>query len=304
MAAVGLGGAICAHLSHRAVDAARERSTLETGYRFVPSPEAMKVASMGFEQQVGDLLWIRTVLAFGTNLDDRRPEWGEFLFRNLVAVTALDPTWRTPYFYGGSLLRAIGAVDQSTELFKMGAEALPDDYYFPFSVGMNYFMHHGDPLESARWLKIAASRPGAPDWYAKAAHAVVVNKGEREMARRYLVEELERTEDADLRADLERRIQRLDHDELAERLNHYARAFEREYGEPLRAVEQLVGAELSQLAPLAGIPPEPLGGQWVVDYDGEVLSSLVLAERVEEDRRLERRTVRYLRPALREGGGG
>lgn len=301
VAGAGLAGAGLAHLSHRAVDEVRERNELETGYRFVPSPDAMKVASVGFDQQVGDLLWIRTVLAFGSNLGDQRPEWGEFLFRNLVALTALDPTWRTPYFYGGSLLRTVGAIEQSTELFKLGSEALPDDYYFPFSVGMNYYLHHEDLLEAARWLTIASERPGAPGWYARAAGAFVANKGERGMARRYLVEQLEQTEDEDLRADLERRIAQLDHDEFAERLNQYARAFEREYGQPFRDVEQLVGADLPQLEPLAGIPPDPLGARWVVDHDGEVLSEVALERRIAEEQRLERRTVRYLRPALRGG---
>lgn len=284
---VMVAGATLGHLSQRRADEVRRHHVLDSKYHYMPSPKAMKVAAMGMDAQVADLLWFRTVLGFSDRLGEQDEAWGEWLYRMLAAVAELDPQWRTPYFYGGSLLRSVNAYEASTKLFLKGNENLPDDPYFPFSAGMNYYLHHDDPFEAAKLLKVAATMPGAPDWYERAASGIIVDGTDREIAREYLSKELEHTTEPQLRAHLEDQINRLDHDAVSEQLGEARAQYERRMEAPLRSLEQL--EEAFQRA----LPPDPMGGSWGMDPKGDIVSTVIADERREDAEKQERRTLSH-----------
>ncbi|MCB9792963.1 MAG: hypothetical protein H6741_09570 [Alphaproteobacteria bacterium] len=258
---------------------------------FAPDGEVLRVASLDHHVHVADLLWVRTVLEFGANYDAAPdPAWGQWLIESIEGITELDPRWRTPYFFGGVMLRLVGEIDASTEIFKRGAEALPEDPFFPFSVGMNYYMHHGDPEEAARWVEMAAERPKAPDWYKVAAVSFRQNARQRPQAIRYLQEELASTQDDNMREELERRIAELVHEELVERFAQAAEAHTQRTGAPPERPADLVGSGL-----LRQLPADPLGGEWVVDIDGQIRSSVDAERRAALDLRIERAMLRSMR---------
>ena len=57
-----LGGALLAHTGQRAADAARNDVDAEVELMFIPSGQALRVASLGWRVHVADLLWLRSVL--------------------------------------------------------------------------------------------------------------------------------------------------------------------------------------------------------------------------------------------------
>jgi hypothetical protein len=179
---------------------------------------------------------------------------------------------------------------RSSEIFKAGGAAFPEDHFFPFSVGMNNYLADGPVEETARWLKQASELPGAPEWYAQAAHAFMVRKSEREVALRYLNEELRETSDPKMREALQQRIARVEHDGLCEVFDEWVALYKERTGRPPEAPGDLVGPVLNQL------PPEPLGGEWVLDVDGHVRSSRMVEDLTERARRSERRMLYYLPP--------
>lgn len=285
--AVMVAGATLGHVSQQRADAVRRHHVLDSRYHYIPSPEAMKIAAMGLNSQVADVMWFRTVLGFSDRLGERDEAWGEWLYSMLLAVVALDPKWRTPYFYGGSLLRSVDAYESSMLLFKKGHEALPEDPYFPFSVGMNYYLHLGDPAEAAKWLKIAAAIPGAPEWYERSAAGIMVEETSRAVARDYLQDELKQTTEPQLREHLEDQIHRLDHDDLSDQFTAGREQLERATGEPLRDIAQLEAGFRRALL------PDPMGGEWVVDPAGDIVSSVIAGERQEKAQKQERYTVSH-----------
>jgi tetratricopeptide (TPR) repeat protein len=280
-------GAALAHTSQRLVDAQRRDLNVSHELLFIPDAESVRVASLDHSVHVADLLWVRTVLAFGERWNttgDRA--WVEWLSRTVLGVCQIDPRWRTPYFYGGVMLRVLGDYEGSTAVMKLGSENLPEDPWFPFSVGMNLYIQGGDREEASRWVAEAARRPGAPEWYAVAAVAFRQEQKERPQAIRFLQDELKLTDDPDLRKELERRLASLTHDEYAERLNELAQAFAAERGRRPRGVEELV-----RVGKLKTAPPDPLGGSWVVDIDGEIKSSVSAAYGKEQALRFERQML-------------
>ena len=279
-----IGSAALAHTSQRQVDAQRRDVNVNHELLFIPDAQSIRIASLDHSVHVADILWVRSVLAFGERWNttgDRA--WVEWLSRTVLGVCQIDPRWRTPYFYGGVMLRVLGDYEGSTAVMKLGSESLPDDPWFPFSVGMNLYIQGGDREESARWVAEAARRPGAPEWYAVAAVAFRQEQKERPQAIRFLQDELKLTDDPDLRVELERRLASLTHDEYAERLNELAEALAAERGRPVRGVEELLRA-----GKLTAEPPDPLGGGWIVDIDGKIKSSVRAAQEQEQALRYER----------------
>lgn len=290
--AVMVLGALALHQGQRMADDARDaHRDLGQEMLFAPDGDMLRVASLDHHVHVADILWVRTVLEFGANYDAKPdPAWGQWLAVSISGIAELDPKWRTPYFFGGVMLRLVGEIDASTEIFKRGSEALPEDSFFPFSVGMNYYMHYGDPEEAARWVEIAAQRPNAPEWYRTAAVSFRQNSRQRPQAIRYLQEELERTEEPSMREELELRIATLAHEELVERFAQAAVEHARRTGARPEKPEDLLASGL-----LRELPPDPLQGSWIVDVDGEIRSSVDAARLEARDLRVERAMLRSMK---------
>ena len=283
-------GAFIAHSAHRSADSQRARA-VEDELLFLPSGDMMRVAGMGYHITIADALWFRTVLMFGERWGNEQDDaWIEWFQGMVVAINALDQRWRTPYFYGGSLLRVLGASEGSTKIFLAGCDAFPEDYYFPFAVGMNYYLFEEDTEAAAKWLEIAVEKPGAPKWYAAAAKGFLIERKSRPVAIRFLREEMESASDPRVRTLLEQRLKGLMHDEFSERLTSWRERFELDQGRQMPGVEALVQANY-----LDALPEDPYGAGWVADSDGDVVSSSIQDERARRAKRQERNMLRNAR---------
>ena len=171
-------GGIGAHKAQRAVDPSRMADSDANRRIFVPSPKATKVASLGFDMIVADMLWVRAVLLFVDFLDADQEDGAIWTRTVLKTVAQLDPKWRTPFFYGGSMLRLLEDVDGSDEIFGDGMAAFPEDAYFPFSIAMNAYLVHKDMPKAVKFLKRAADLPNAPKWYRTAAAEFISREGQ------------------------------------------------------------------------------------------------------------------------------
>lgn len=254
--------------AHRAVDAAREAG--EGAQRvFIPSGEALRVSSMGYHTVLADILWVRAVLSFADIYADVTPEDARWLGAMLESVATLDPQWRTIYYHGGSMLRVIGDIDGSDELYRRGTEALPDEPYFEFSLAMNAYLHRQDIEAAARHLDRAASIPGAPAWYRSASAGFMSNSGQRKAAIKYLQDQYKATTDPSVRDSLQQKLQSLIHDEYSEQITEQWERF----GEP-EALEML-----------GELPPDPYEAGWVRSADGDIVSARVEQDRAERTQR-------------------
>lgn len=275
-----LGAALAAVAQPRA-DATRTPRGERAAVLFAPDGATLRVAASGFHEVAADVLWFRAALVFGERYQaDPDPAWTEVFARTVLAVTELDPTWRTPYFYGGSLLRVLGNIEASDEVFRRAVEHRPDDWYFAFSLGMNEYLYRDDPRAAAAWFERAAALPKAPAWYAAAAAAMRHAAGEREPAIRYLRDVLQRTESPAIRADTERQLGRLLHNQLVDGWEGACKAWRVANGRRLERPEDLARLGFT-------LPPNPRGDAWVVGLDGVVRSAESEADRLGKVRNAE-----------------
>lgn len=265
-------------------DATRITRTENAQLFFVPSSAGIQMAASGFEEVVADLVWTRAVLTFGERYDTDHSElWRIWIGSTITLVTDLDPHWRTPYQYGGGMLRAIGQIDDSDRIFERCTERLPELSWCPFARGMNDLLSREDPEGAAHWLGIAAARPDAPRWYSSAAAAMRSRAGQRRAGLAYIEQELRTTTNPAERADLELQRSKLQHDELVAQWDSACRA-RRAEGRPLTDPAQL--AELG-----FELPPDPRDGGWIVGADGVVRDRTAERERVRRARQAEWKLV-------------
>ena len=229
---------------------------------FVPDGDALRVASLGHHLVAADIMWVRTVLRFVEVFEGRDPEGLRWLGAMLDTVATLDPRWRTVYFYGGGMLRTVSDVEGSSALYARGMEVMPDDPFFPFSIGMNAYMFNKDVDTAKRYLDHAARLPGAPNWYRNAAAGFLAESGQRRAAVAYLEEQIELESDPTMQEVLREKMLSLLHEEFASRLNTLRDAWEVRTGRPL--------ADVAVLGELPGVPD---GTTWLIGADGEIRSA-------------------------------
>lgn len=274
-----------AHVAHERADAARDAES-DVQMRIVPSPQSLRAAAMGQPTLLADLMWIRAVLQFIDVYEHPDALGIEWLGQMVRSVVALDPTWRSAPFYGGSFLRLVGDVDSSDEIYRQAHAQLPDDPHFPFALGMNAYLVRDDTAAAARWIQIAADTPGAPGWYKAAAAAFIGEQGQRRTAIRYLREELEQATKPGVRKALQTKLDELTHAEWVELIAQRREKLAAERGRDIARIEEL-----------GELPPDPYGAGWILAPDGVVRSAQVDARLAKKQQRTARALL--LKPAYR-----
>ncbi len=144
------------HSGHRHTDAWAPRNGLTEELLYLPSGEFLQFATFGYEMLAADLLWVRATAMFGEGYGTDE-QWQLWLYHMINLATDLDPQFRAAYKYGGTMLRLDGLlVDQSNLIFQKGHEALPNEWYFPFAIAMNYFLYKDDRESAALYMEQAA----------------------------------------------------------------------------------------------------------------------------------------------------
>jgi hypothetical protein len=180
---------------------------------YLPQPSALHAMSLGHDELAADLVFIRGLVYFGTQLEQK----GEYrwLENYLDTITQLDPRWKTPFRWAGTATMYNGrpitnaAVTMSNHFLERGAQQFPDDWELPFMLGSNYLfeMKSDDPKQREEWRRIggewirhAAIVGGAPAWVPLLAATIMREEGRQEAAVRHLEEVYVSTQDEKTRA--------------------------------------------------------------------------------------------------------
>lgn len=275
---LGLGAAL-AHAAQRTADADRHAERAANRQMYVPSPVAVRVASLGHSTLLADGMWVRAVLSFADayHAEDGtgHAEAAVWLRAYLETISALDPLWRTAYYHGGGMLRVLGDAEGSDAIFALGMKNLPDEPYFPFSLAMNAYLLHQDRTKAAAFLGQAAAIPGAPPWYRAAAAGFLSESGQRQTALRYLKEQLDSATEPTVRRAVQRKLDDLLHEEFAAQ------------------IEALRPSPDTDLPPSAwgDVPPDPYQAGWIIGADGRVRSAHIEDQMRARQQQVERRLL-------------
>ena len=257
--------------AHRHTDVWAPRYSRATDVQFLPTGDFLKGASLGYAGLLSDFFWVRATMLFGDQHGAGEDKgWYAWLYHMIDLTTDLDPEFRAAYKYGGTMLRVDGVfVDQSSLIFQKGMKHRPDEWYFPFGIAMNYFLHRDDPQIAARYMEAAATIEGAPFYLRNLAASLLEDSNQLDAALAFTEAELAN----------------LPTGQDAVRIALELKIFELRYAISVRDVEQAVetyrrenGGLPESVAALPGLPSDPLGGVWTWDRrpdseEGAVFSS-------------------------------
>jgi hypothetical protein len=213
-------------------------------------------------------------MLFGDRHGGDDKDWYAWLYHMVDITTDLDPNFRAAYKYGGTMLRVDGVfVDQSSLIFQKGMKHRPDEWYFPFGIAMNYFIHREDNKIAAHYMEIASRTEGAPFYLRNLAASLLSESDQLDAALVFTREELDNLPagQGKVRIALELKVFELEYLLAVRGVERALTAYRREHGEH--------PAEPSELA---GAPRDPLGGTWTWDRSpdavfGKVASSAYCA---------------------------
>lgn len=148
---------------------------------FLPPPEALRVASLGFTNVAADAIWLLTIQYIGGHIFTERnlPE----LFRLVDTVVTLDPHFVEAYTLGALFMNYRGGnIHGAIGLLERGVHANPTRWELPHDLARTYFLDLRDYPKALRWFEITNRLPGRPGYVPRFIARLYAKTGERETA--------------------------------------------------------------------------------------------------------------------------
>lgn len=232
---------------------------LEEKLIYIPSPQFIRSASLGFQAVLADLIWARTVVYFGEHSrTDKDYTW---LYRMIDAVTTLDPKNILAYRFGGNLLALEKHdVEASIAILKKGIQNNPDnDWMLYFLLGFDYFFFLNDHASAAKYMEIASNMPGHPDYLPRLTARMYARAEKIDTAIEFLKGMYNQYEDQNTRKYISERINILVAKRQARSFKFAVDKYKETYGKYPEKLEELVRIGL-----IKDLPVFP-GGKYVID---------------------------------------
>jgi len=182
---------------------------------YVPPPEWLPVFSLGHDEALADLLWMRSLIYFGEEIIQRGDV--EHIFAYADAILALDPDFRKVYHWAGSagMYRttetSVEDMYRAVEFLERGARRFPDDGEMAWDLGASLAyelvprVHDPEEKERLRLrgvehMQVAARLGAGPDWLVLTNATELRRLGRMDQAIRHLEEMYAAVEDPQTKA--------------------------------------------------------------------------------------------------------
>ena len=241
---------------------------------YLPKGEYLRVAVLGYRQMAADLIWLKAVQHFGER--KQTTEGYLWAYHAVDVLTDLDPKFAFAYQASGIVLGVWANLPrESIALLTKGMRHNPEVWQLPFYVGYDYFYEVHDPVQAAKYLRIASELPGAPAYLPKLAARMTVEAGDPDAALEFLQRLYQQLQDERLRESLVQRMKEV----VAERdirfLEEGVRRYKSRYGKRPANLNDLVTKGIIQQ-----IPEEPLGGVYELKPSDGTVASTGLRQRL------------------------
>ena len=246
-------------------DAAYPRDeSAERALMYVQSPAALGRIVLSFDALAADVYWIRALQHYGGDrLSQTKQRKYEQLYPLLDLTTALDPYFTIAYRFGAIFLSEAypggpGRPDQAIALLRKGMEAQPAKWQYYHDIAFVHYWQLQDTEGAARWFRMAAAQPGAPNWLEPVAASMLIQGGDRASAR-FLLQQILQSEEQWLRQAATRGLRQLDALDAIDQLRVIVQRF------PPPAGERYSWQWLNRRGVLRGIPTDDTGTPFELD---------------------------------------
>jgi len=223
----------------------------------------LKRVSLGFENVVADVYWIRAVVYYGGM---RRAVDGQrdfsLLDPLLTFVTTLDPKFRVAYRFGAIFLTEAypdgpGRPDLAIGLLQRGIAANPTAWEYFHDIGFVYYWWLQDYKTAAGWFAKGAQLADAPEWLQPLAATTLAQGGDRQSSR-LMWQQLGDSDLDWLKSTAKHRLMQIDAMDMVDELNRAVQRFTVREGHPPRDFPEVIARERLRGWPVdsTGVPFE------------------------------------------------
>ena len=267
-AVVGLSLVVCVVELAYALDLRRNVVMRAEQLAYLPKGEYLRLAVLGYRQLAADIIWLQAVQHIGAKRANQQGD--SWTYHAVDVLTDLDPHFVPPYQATGVFLGVlVGHHDEAIAILTKGMRHNPEVWQLPFLAGYIAYYELCDPVAGSQFFRVAAQMPGAPEYLPKLAARLTVMTGDPDAALEFLNRFSQSVSDERLRDALALRmkeiIQERDLGLLESSVSRYQAKYQRFPSKP----DDLVLSGILQ-----GLPSDPLGGEYQIDFmTGKVSAS-------------------------------
>ncbi len=246
---------------------------VETIARY-PKPEYAKILSLGYDALLADFLFAKAQYYFGRHYVTDKTY--HLLADMIKVIMALNPSLDYPIKFADSAITSMGGEESlklANELLKTGEELFPDDYYFVFQQGFNYYFYLKDYKKAYPYMYKAANMESAPEHLYWLVSKIMTKGGGYRLGYEYTKMKYEQAVDKHMKDFLYNRLQSFKN--LYD-LTRTAQRYTKEKGRPPdRELRKLVSEGY-----ISELPEEPYEGSYYYDKkDGKVKTTSEMYEK-------------------------
>lgn len=159
MTLLSIGALLLASLLQGRIDARAAGRDQVDPMLYLPSGKYLKVASLGFDEILADLVYLWSIQYYGNYNIEERYLYLEHIYGQVVSE--LDPHYLDPYLVGSLIMNLeAGDPEQALRLLDKGIAHNPDRWILAFEAGFLCYNDLGDYARAASYFEQAL---GAPD---------------------------------------------------------------------------------------------------------------------------------------------
>ena len=255
------------------IDQIRSSAQKVEEFRFLPSGDFLRAASLGYSEFGADLLWLRAIQFMGGK--DQTGKGYDWLYHVLDVVTDLDPKFFEAYQIGSTVLSVLGdRADQSVLLLNKGVTHITERWELYFNLGFNYFYFLDDFKNAAISMEKASKLSGSPPYIAGLTAKLYAESQSPETALNFVQALYSTVKDPGIRQRLKNTLDTLVVKATLNELNTAVQKFLLSHPGETPSISRLLN-----LGYLLKAPTEPLGG---VYYWDEARRAFHTTSRIEE----------------------
>lgn len=209
---------------------------------YLPPPEWLEVMSLGYRRALADLIWLRALIYFGDEFENRGAV--KHVFNYGDAMLALDPDFERVYRWVGvaGVYTPAGSpiefIERSVDVLRKGVARFPTNGKLAWDAGATIAYEllpqlpkdHPDrerlQLEANEHMMAAARLGAGPEWLVLTNASLLNKLGQSEREQRHLEEMYAIVRDPEVKAQIERRLSLLRDEAYAAAFRNANREFE------------------------------------------------------------------------------
>ena len=108
-----------AHQFQKKLDDVRFDTSMKEKRYFLPNKTMFKMMSLGHDEAIADMLWIRTILISADFIEECNEQEAHWLHSMIQSILYLESNWETVYHYGSLMMELCDQIDKSDEILEL-----------------------------------------------------------------------------------------------------------------------------------------------------------------------------------------